>query len=586
MPSTKSTTMTLLLAGLAAGPASGADDGPKAKAVRSRQPVALAASPDGDRLFVANRRSGSLSVIDAKRGEVAFEQDVAGGLADLAPLPDGRLLAVDPEGDALLVLKVGERSVEVEAKLPVARDPASVLVAPDGSSCVVASTASHRLSVINLNTDPKSGIVPKLARTIRLPFAPRLMAWAEPGSSLVAADAYGGRIAVVDPARDAPDSVRSIPAHNIRGLARTPDGRSMVVAHQSSNRLARTSFEDVHWGSLLGNHLRVFQLDAVLRPDADLLEGSRLVDLGRSGRAAGDPGAVAFDRQGRMVVALAGVHEVALIPDSASYYAKRVAVGQGPAAVLPSPDGAVVYVADSLDDAITVVDANSGVAPKAIPLGPRPDLGPVGRGERLFADARLSHDGWMSCRSCHADGQSNPLSVDTLSDGGFGAPKRVSSLLGVGATGPWTWLGTTDRLEDQVRKSIETTMRGRTPSTGQVEDLTAYLRSLGPPRPFVEAEDEEAAGRGREVFRARRCAECHAPPEYTAEGTFDVGLPDEVGHRKFNPPSLRGVGDRAPYFHDGRAASLPDVFLKHRHPKESGWSTAEVDDLVAFLKTL
>ena len=586
MPATRSTLTLLLLAGLATGPSSGAVDGSKSKEARLRQPVALATSPDGDRLFAANRRSGSLSVIDARRGEVIFEVDAARGLADLAPWPDGHLLAVDREGDALLVLKVGEGSVSIEARLPVAQDPASVLVAPDGSGCVVASTASHRLSVITLAVDRENRVALRLARTIGLPFAPRLLAWAEPGSSLVAADAYGGRIAVVDPSREVADSIRSIPAHNIRGLARSPDGRSLVVAHQTLNRLARTSFEDVHWGSLLGNHLRLLRMDAVLDPEADLLKGSRLVDLGRTGRGAGDPGAVAFDRRGRMVVALAGVHEVALIPDSTSYDASRVAVGRNPSAVLPSPDGTVVYVADSLDDAITVVDASTGARLKDIPLGPRPDLGPVGRGERLFADARLSHDGWMSCQSCHTDGLTNGLSVDTLSDGGFGAPKRVTPLLGVGSTGPWTWLGTTDRLEDQVRKSIETTMRGRNPSPSDVEDLTAYLRSLEAPRPLAGPDDADAAGRGREVFRSRKCAECHAPPEYTARGTFDVGLPDEVGHRKFNPPSLRGVGDRTPYFHDGRAASLPDVFLKHRHPRESGWSTTEVDDLVAFLKTL
>jgi hypothetical protein len=178
------------------------------------------------------------------------------------------------------------------------------------------------------------------------------------------------------------------------------------------------------------------------------------------------------------------------------------------------------------------------------------------------------------------------LTVDTLSDGGFGAPKRVTSLLGVGATGPWTWLGTVDRLEDQVRKSIETTMRGPSPSAAQVDDLTAYLRSLPPPRAIPSEGAEQAIERGRTIFRARKCAECHAPPEYSSEATFDVGLVDEVGHRKFNPPSLRGVGDRAPYLHDGRAATLPDVFLRHRHPRESAWSTEEVEALAAFLRTL
>ena len=65
-----------------------------------------------------------------------------------------------------------------------------------------------------------------------------------------------------------------------------------------------------------------------------------------------------------------------------------------------------------------------------------------------------------------------------------------------------------------------------------------------------------------------------------------VGLADEVGHRQFNPPSLRGVGRREPLLHDGRAATLDEVFRRYRHPREATLSDAEVDDLVAYLKTL
>ena len=49
-------------------------------------------------------------------------------------------------------------------------------------------------------------------------------------------------------------SVRSLPAHNIRGLALAPDGKSLVIAHQTLNPLARTTFDDVHWGLLVNNH--------------------------------------------------------------------------------------------------------------------------------------------------------------------------------------------------------------------------------------------------------------------------------------------------------------------------------------------
>ena len=95
-----------------------------------------------------------------------------------------------------------------------------------------------------------------------------------------------------------------------------------------------------------------------------------------------------------------------------------------------------------------------------------------------------------------------------------------------------------------------------------------------------------AALRGREVFLARKCAACHAPPEYTSPERFDVGLSDEVGNRRFNPPSLRGVSRREPLLHDGRASTLEDLFRRDRHPRDSVLSTQEIGDLVAFLRTL
>jgi YVTN family beta-propeller protein len=226
----------------------------------------------------------------------------------------------------------------------------------------------------------------------------------------------------------------------------------MVVAHQSLSKLARSTFEDVHWGSLVGNHLRILDVEALLKADGDLLKGSRLIDLGRTGQAAGDPGAIAFDPQGRMAIALSGVHAIGLINDSREDSMRRVEVGARPSALISSPDGALLYVADALDDTISVVDVATAARIKTWTLGDRPELGAVDRGERLFFDARLSHDGWMSCQSCHTDGRDNGQVADTLTDGGFGAPKRVTSLLGVGQTGPWGWLGTTESLEDQVKK--------------------------------------------------------------------------------------------------------------------------------------
>ena len=550
---------------------------------RERRPVGLALSGDGRWLFAANSKSGTLSMIETGSGHLGPEVEVGRGLADVVALPDGRhLLALDRVGDALVIVAAGGGSISVESRVGLAPDPASVLVAPDGRSCVVASTRSRRLTVVTLG---EGVAIPGITRTIDLPFPPRNLAWIRPGSKLVAADAFGGRIAVVDPDRGEVGPVRSLNGHNIRGLALTPDGQSLAIAHQTLNPLARSSFEDIHWGALLKNQLRLIRVDALLSTDpvADIARGVRRVELGRAGDAAGDPGAVAFDARGGVAVLFGGVDQVAFGPDPARDL-RRFGVGRKPSALAIARDGKLAFVAEELDDAIAVLDLETGKLAARIDLGPEVEPGPVARGERLFSDARLSHDGWMSCRSCHPDGQTNGLVADTLGDLDYGAPKLTPSLLGVGSTGPWTWLGKIDRLEDQVRKSIETSMRGPAPTDAQVADLTAYLRSLAPPPP--SGAQGEAIGRGREAFEAKGCASCHAGLDFTSAKTFDVQIADEMGHREFNPPSLRGVGGREPLLHDGRAADLGDLFRRHRHPRGSDHSAGEVDDLIAYLRSL
>jgi YVTN family beta-propeller protein len=560
---------------------------------RVRQPVALTCADGGKTVFVANRRSGSISIIDAATRGVVAEYDVGRSLADLAFSNDGHyLMAVDPVANELLLLDYRDRSIQVVDRVKVSPYPVRLLISRDHSLCVVASLWSRRLTFVGLASLPPAPGHPELAvaAILDLPFCPRELAALEGDHKLIVADAFGGRFAIIDPQHRAIDSVRSLPAHNIRGLAVAPDGKTLVIAHQVLNRLAQSSLDDVHWGSLIRNHLRVVHTDIVLRPrtDAALLDGSRLFDLGDVGYAAGDPSALTFDARGDLIIALAGVDEVAITasPDQSP---RRITVGRRPTALAPSPDGSFLYVADTLDDTVSVVEISSGARPATIALGPRPDLTAADRGERLFYSAKLSHDGWMSCHTCHSDGHTNNLSSDTLGDGSYGAPKRVPSLLGVSATSPWTWTGSIARLEDQVRKSIATTMHGPKPADSQVADLTAFLASLAPPSSSETGEtpaDATGIARGREVFQARKCATCHVPPEYTSPERYDVGLKDEVGNHEFNPPSLRGVGLRDTLLHDGRARSLDEVFQKEQHPRGLTLSAAEIRDLVAFLKTL
>lgn len=55
---------------------------------------------------------------------------------------------------------------------------------------------------------------------------------------------------------------------------------------------------------------------------------------------------------------------------------------------------------------------------------------------------------------------------------------------------------------------------------------------------------------------------------------------------KFKGPILRGLAARAPYFHNGSAASLDDVLDFYNSRFNLNLSQRQREDLIAFLKTL
>ncbi|MHB1423540.1 MAG: cytochrome c peroxidase [Gemmataceae bacterium] len=572
--------LPLLTVSLIAGRSlSGGRHPPESKVAeaRLRRPAALVAVEDGRRLFVANRRAGTVSAIDADGGRVIAEAAVGRMLADLADAGAGKLLAVDEAAGELVVLERGHDRLGVAGRVRVGDTPVSVRVLAQGRA-VVCCLWPRQLVAIDATASGK----PRLTKTIDLPFAPRGLLVLPGGVKIVVADAFGGRLAVVDAERGVVESLRSVPGHNIRGLALSADGKELMLSQQVLAEETPARADDIRWGNVIQNGVRSLALDDVLQPDADLLRHSSFHPLGEFRRGAADPAGLAVVN-GKTIVALAGTGEVAVGPKLGRDW-PRLRVGRRPTAL--AHGGRRVFVANTFDDTITILDSDKVEKTAEISLGSTPELKPSERGELMFFDARLSVEGWMSCHSCHGDGHTNGLRSDTLSDGSYGAPKRVPTLLGVADTEPWAWNGGIARLEDQVSQSIRTTMRGPRPTKQQVADLTAYLRTLAPPPPYQRGPAGESAHRGETVFRTRGCVRCHAAPTYTTSRTYEVGLEDEMGTKAFNPPSLRGIGRLTAFFHDGRAATLEEVFLRYRHQVPADMPRNEVDNLLAFLKTL
>ena len=229
------------------------------------------------------------------------------------------------------------------------------------------------------------------------------------------------------------------------------------------------------------------------------------------------------------------------------------------------------------------------------PAGSAQDL--VAKGRALFNDTKLSADGKYSCASCHPDNghtdNKTYIGVEVVKDGD---PKGRSTptLWGAGTRGAYSWAGTAPSLSANIRGIIVNRMKGAEPSPETLEALVAYVRSLDyPANPYLKADGSPtdaapaAAKRGYEIFTVKAgCKACHLPPTYDKKDLEEV----ESGG-KFKVPSLRVVSRTAPYFHDGRFATLDEaVRFMWAYQQKAGTTEKLTDndlrDLVEFLKIL
>jgi YVTN family beta-propeller protein len=275
---------------------------------------------------------------------------------------------------------------------------------------------------------------------------------------------------------------------------------------------------------------------------------------------------------------------------SRHYLRARLPTPANPRRLALSRDGKTLVVSNYLADSLTVIDTERLQVVRHIPLGGKPPDA-ARRGEILFNSGKMTAEGQFTCASCHPNGGSDGLTWDLERDG-VGNFKKTKSLLGVKDTAPYGWHGSSPTLADRVRGTLRTVHRHE-PTDAEVSDLVAYLESLPPPRPIpVKKEEQPAVARGQAIFQGKgQCASCHHRVALDDGKSHDIGTrgPTDTQDR-FDTPALRGVARNAPYLHDGRAATLEEVFTKHdpkqRHGAAHTLTREELADLLAYLKSL
>ncbi len=188
----------------------------------------------------------------------------------------------------------------------------------------------------------------------------------------------------------------------------------------------------------------------------------------------------------------------------------------------------------------------------------------------------------IACASCHPEGREDGLTWKFE----FGTRRTQSIAGGILARAPYHWVGDMNDLPKLMNDVFAVRMAAGTTTNSQRLSLGPWLDRIPAPAP-VPAVDPAAAERGRALFESDtlQCVSCHNGALLTNNTRVNVGTGGN-----FKVPSLRGVGARAPFMHDGCATTLTDRFTTcgggNLHGKTSQLDPTQLADLITYLDTL
>ena len=603
-------------------------------------PAALAATPDGTRLFVACASANQVAVCDVASGAVIKRITVPHSPSGLALSSDGARLYVTCAAPRSTVRVLEAGSGKTLSSLPAGHTATAPVLGPDGKTLFVCNRFDNDISVIDLGTGQEQCRIPVQREPVAAAISRDgrfLLVANHLHTGPADAEHVAAVVSVIDTVARKVVKELSLPDGSglLNDLRVSPDGKYAVLTHLLPRfRLPATQL-DRGW----------MNSNAATIIDLARMEVINTVLLDNIDRGAADPWGIAWSADSAtLVITHAGTHEISVIDFGAllarlakvpatldkskpvePYSASRVqadvpndlaflvGVRQrlkltqadlGPRAVILL--GRKAYVANFFSDSLSLVDLASP-QPKAqsIPLfhnavgadvrrltSPLDRMTLVRKGEFYFHDAGICFQGWQSCSTCHpGEARVDGLNWDLLNDG-IGNSKNTKSMLLAHKTPPAMSMGVRETAETAVRAGIQHILFTVQPEEVAVA-IDKYLKSLQPvPSPLlVNGQFSDSARRGEKVFKDRQvgCAACHPSGLFTDLQTYDVGTRGRFDRPtdRFDTPTLVEGWRTAPYLHDGSAATMRDVLTTgnplDKHGKTSQLTPQQIDDLTAYL---
>jgi YVTN family beta-propeller protein len=553
------------------------------QALTAESPFAACLHPDGQRIYVSCRRGQQILELDVESLATLRSFELRGDPTGLTVSADGkRLYAGVHSLDQIAVWDI-ESGREIK-RLASGNGPESVYLEPK----------QGRVYVTNLLSNPVAPDEP-------------------PRNEITVIDDQSARVI---------ERIILEGANVGRGIAFAKDGSQGIAAISRPKNLV--PMVQVARGWVVTNGF------VVLSPDLDALPVQLLVDLPNRGYS--DPHDVAMTPDGRkFYLSCAGADTVIAVDMeelgktvnealagrlpgfadhlglSRRYVTVRIKVGANPQALAIDRAGQRLLVANRLDDTITVIDTVSDEVIKTIALSENVVQDRVTRGKRLFHSAARTFQGQFSCASCHPDDGFDGLQYDLEPDGLGKNVRDNRNLRDVAGTAPFKWTGTNPDITTQCgTRTAKWIVRTGWIGSSQVVDLAAYIRSLKPvvnPYRSIDGQLTPAQLRGKMLFERttlndgtplsdeQRCNSCHAGPKFFDGRQFDVGTKAARDTKtEFDTAHLVNIFESPPYLHDGRSATLEEMWTVHNpsdeHGVSSDWTKRQLNDLVEYLKSL
>jgi hypothetical protein len=529
--------------------------------------TAVAADPDRDSVWIVD--TVNLKV----RGSIALQpgDEPGRGVEDGA----GRVWVALRRGGAVVALDIA--TMKVAERVPVCAEPRGIVHDPasdqihiacaSGELVTLAAKTGAEVRRLRLDRDLRDVLLDgKGLRVSRFRSAELLSIGAD--GTLATREKPPGYVGISERKFEAAVAWRTVAL----------PGGGVAILHQRDLSTSVPSFAGAYYidpcAVIVHTAVTVAQPGAPQSPQAGGLNVALAVDLA----VAPDGKSVAVAAAGDRVVVETTLESLATTDSTLD------CANQGPGASAPkSTPYPATPIAVAYDPAGRLL-VQSREPPSVWVVGvgeiPLPGVTRRDSGHEMFHAAPSAG---IACASCHPEGREDGH-VWTFDEIGVRRTQSVAG--GVLDSGALHWAADLPDFDALLDEVFVTRMQRAKPGPLHTKAFSRWLDALPAARPSTPI-DATAVAKGDKLFHDASigCTTCHVGPRLTTGQTADVGT-----GAKFKIPSLVGVAARAPFMHDGCAATLADRFGAAcggaAHGSTAGLTPDQVSDLVAYMETL